>query len=265
MKMRKYWEDKAIKAAYSADNLFKSYWVKRYVDNLEYVKRGNKILDIGCGDAKYFVKLVDKFEEFFGLELSPIHLEVAKKVFPEGNYVVANGISLPFHSVHFDAIISFGAFEHNDNIDTIFMECYRILDKNGILLFSVPNYISPWFPYLYIMNSLKKHDRVTAIGHHYSKRFLKTKLRAAGFSQVKFVDTIYAAPISIVGIGAGLVKSMITILKRRRINEESKESIGRNDTILLAAAANLDYSWGKMFYPLEYLGFGFMRLVLSLK
>ena len=173
MKTKEYWEEEARRRLQSlarGEELFSGYWTKRYLKNLKYLNRGRRILDIGCGDAKYFIKLTDSFNEFYGIELSKVHFEFAKIVFPAANYIVANGSELPFQDSSFDTIISFGAFEHNEDIDSIFKECYRVLDKNGVLLFSVPNYVSPYFPYLYIYHCvIYKHNRISAIGHHYSK------------------------------------------------------------------------------------------------
>ncbi len=174
---KEYWEKEHAKSDNSfkhirINDLFKSYWTQKHLKNLDkYVKGGKRVLDIGCGDGRYFIKLDDKFEEFHGMELSKTPLEHAKKIFSYGNYIIADANKLPFQDGYFDAIISFGAFEHNDNIDMIFEECYRVLDKSGTLLFSIPNYVSLWFPYVYILYSIiRKEDRISAIGHYYTKR-----------------------------------------------------------------------------------------------
>jgi SAM-dependent methyltransferase len=209
MNMKEYWEEQSkIRMLHLArENLFDDYWTKRYLRNLKYLNGGERILDIGCGDARYFVKLTDRFNDFYGIELSKVHFESAKILFPTANYIVADGRELPIKDSSFDTVISFGAFGHNEDIDSIFKDCYRFLDNNGVLLFSVPNYISPFFPYWYIRCcAIKKQNRVSAIGHHYSRKQLKTKLQRAGFKTVKIVDSIYAAPIPVVKLWEGLLK-----------------------------------------------------------
>jgi SAM-dependent methyltransferase len=265
MKTREYWEAQAKKVAVPlmSEDLFSSYWTKRYLDNLKYIKSGRRILDIGCGNAKYFVKLDGEFEEFWGVELNPVHFEAAQKIFPKGKYVVADGSQLPFQDGYFDTIISFGAFEHNDDITAIFRECHRVLAENGVLLFSVPNYISPSFPYIYISNRLRKHDRIAAIGYHYSKKFLRTKLHVVGFGKIEVIDTIYAAPIPIVTLGVGLVKGVRAFISgkprttKEKIERPAENKLGE----LRRIGAILDYYFSKTFYPLERFGFGFMRMV----
>ncbi len=186
---REYWEKKAKRRSQHLireGELFTNYWVLRYLQNLKYLPYSKRILDIGCGDAKYFIKLIDKFEEFCGIELSKVHFISAKKIFPNADYIVANGSKLPFKDKSFDVIISFGAFEH-DNIDLIFGECYRVLKGNGVLLFSVPNYVSFFFPYCYIFHTIRGDDRIAAIGHHYTKKELIIKLRKKDLGRSKLL------------------------------------------------------------------------------
>ena len=208
MKIKSYWENQRKKSLFffKEEDLFKSYWSKRYSDNLKYLKGRKRILDIGCGNAKYFLKLENKYEEFWGIELSPVHFKAAKKIFPKGNYISVDGLNLPFKNESFDAIISFGAFEHNENIITIFRECSRLLTENGKFLFSVPNYNSLYYPYSYFYHTINNHDIIAAIGYNYSKKFLEAELKKVGFENVIFVDSIYAAPFPVVGLIISIIK-----------------------------------------------------------
>jgi ubiquinone/menaquinone biosynthesis C-methylase UbiE len=277
MNTKEYWEAERKKVLHLAEeDLFADYWTKRYLENLKYLNRGRRILDIGCGNAKYFIKLTDKFKEFYGVELSEIHFETAKKLFPSGNYIVADANKLPFENCFFDAVISFGAFEHNEDIDSIFKECYRVLDKNGVLLFSVPNYFSLYFPYCSIFHTLRGHDRTAAIGHYYTKKELISKLKEQSFSKIEIIDSIYAAPVPIIGLVAGLATRFI----RKMCNIQSYANPVTNKTGWSAPQEHLqrdkfekfkryvkklDYYYSKVFYPFERLGFGFMRVVLCYK
>lgn len=266
MSTREYWETGAKKRVlYSArEDLFEDYSTKRYLKNLKYLNRGRRILDIGCGDAKYFIKLTDRFNDFYGVELSNVHFESAKNVFLTANYIVADGNELPFQDSSFDAIISFGAFEHNEDIGSIFKECNRVLNKNGVLLFSVPNYISPHFPYVYIHHCvIKKHDRIAAVGHYYTKKQLALKLQEQGFRNVNIVDSIYAAPIPIVGLGIGFIKKagMIFYGKSRIEQKVMEVKVGKKHEKFKKNLSRWSYFFDKLFYPLERLGFGFMRVI----
>ncbi|MBT9145300.1 MAG: putative S-adenosylmethionine-dependent methyltransferase [candidate division WS2 bacterium] len=269
MKTQEHWEEEARRRLQSlarGEELFASYWTKRYLENLKYLPGGERILDIGCGDAKYFFKLTDKFNEFYGVELSKVHFESAKNVFPEATYIVAGGSKLPFQDSSFETIISFGAFEHNEDIGSIFKECYRVLKEGGVLLFSVPNYVSPYFPYLYISHAMKGHERIAAIGHHYTKKQLISALKEQGFREIKIVDSIYAAPVPVVGLVAGLAARLIKKMCNPRsyanpVTEEREHPQGDKIEKLRGIVKNLDYLYSKAFYPFERFGFGFMRVI----
>ena len=268
-KTKEYWGAEAKKRVlHSAEGeLFEGYWTKRYLKNLKYLPKGERILDIGCGDAKYFIKLTDKFNEFYGVELSSVHFESAKNVFPAGNYVVADGGELPFQDSSFDTITSFGAFEHNEDIDSIFKECYRVLKEDGVLLFSVPNYVSPYFPYCYISHTIRGHDRIAAIGHYYTKRELLSKLKEQRFCKIEIADSIYAAPVPIVGLVAGLAARLIKKMCNPRsyanpATEEKGRLQGNKLENLRGIVKNLDYLYNKYFYLFERFGFGFMRVFI---
>lgn len=256
---KNYWENEAVKRINdSNEDLFDDYWTKRYIDNLKYLKPGNRILDIGCGDAKYFIKLKNKYNEFYGIELSEIHFETAKKLFPSGNYAVADANELPFENCFFDTIISFGAFEHNEDITDIFKECYRVLNKEGILLFSVPNYYSTYFPYLYIYNRLKGYDMNASIGHNYPMNHLKLNLEKVGFKNIKTVDTIYASPLPISRVISTLFNNLTNLNIFKRKNKDAEGETIKNKSIN-------KYNADKIFYPLEYIGLGFMRVIFCSK
>ncbi len=265
MNTRKYWEKEAKKRVLvpAGEDLFKDYPIRRYLDNLKFLNNGRRILDIGCGDAKYFIKLTGRFDEFYGVELSSAHFESAKNVFPTADYIVADGNELPFQDSTFDAIISFGAFEHNEDIGSIFKECNRVLDKNGVLLFSVPNYRSPHYPYVYIRHCvINKHDKIAAVGHFFPKKQLVHKLREQGFRNVNIVDSIYAAPIPIVGLGIDFTKKAgMKFYGKTRVEQKVNVVKGWENGKLKKSLSHLSFLFDGLFYPLERLGFGFMRVI----
>ena len=122
--------------------------------------------------------------------------EVLKKVvFEGGNYIVADAYGLPFKDGCFSTIMSWGVFEHNSDITTIFRECYRVLEKGGVLLFSILNYVSPYFPYCYTFHRLLGHDRIPAIGYYYRRGYVINQLEKVGFCQARVVDSLEASPV----------------------------------------------------------------------
>lgn len=66
--------------------LLKKYdWDRYYVTN-QLVGRGGRVLDVGCGDGHLLFMVEDRFEELFGVDISPSRIQEAedkvKQIFP---------------------------------------------------------------------------------------------------------------------------------------------------------------------------------------
>lgn len=85
---------------------------KEYFDLLG-LKRGDKVLDIGCGDGILLERLRRTyFIEAAGVDISPLSVKRAKEGNHEIKFLVANATSLPFGRNTFDAVLSFDTLEH---------------------------------------------------------------------------------------------------------------------------------------------------------
>lgn len=131
------------------DNLAKSYDENRFdntygkfIDKQErnildklLTNRNEIILDLACGSGR----LLNYAE--FGIDASPKMIEIAKQKHKHKNLYLADAEKSQFESNSFDTIISFHFFMHleQDKIDKIYEECFRILKKNGRIIFDVPS------------------------------------------------------------------------------------------------------------------------------
>jgi len=108
------------------------------------VKAGERVLEIGFGTGRSFVKLVQQVGDsglVAGVELSPGMIEVAQKRMqaknPGGNVQITqgDGTLLPFVSDSFDAIfLSFTLELFSDaEIPVVLKECHRVLKRDGRL------------------------------------------------------------------------------------------------------------------------------------
>ena len=52
----------------------------------DYIKNGDKILDIGCGNGRFLYALEDKHAEYCGIDSSEEMIELAKQKFPEAKF-----------------------------------------------------------------------------------------------------------------------------------------------------------------------------------
>lgn len=100
--------------------------------------RGKKILQIGCTERSFSRVLIDEGHDVVGLEISPVAAELGLK---QGIEVRLANLEeqLPFDSESFDGIQIQGIIEHLFDTKVFFLECHRILKKDGFLVFMVPN------------------------------------------------------------------------------------------------------------------------------
>jgi len=115
-------------------------------DKLFYNKKQGKCIEIGCGRGN-----LSLYHAYHGwnctlLDQSENAIEVAKENFNslgfKGNFVVGDGMNLPFEDNTFDSSFNVGLLEHFENADDIsklISEQYRILKNGGHFI----NYVVP--------------------------------------------------------------------------------------------------------------------------
>ncbi|MBU4353016.1 MAG: class I SAM-dependent methyltransferase [Nanoarchaeota archaeon] len=123
-----------------------------YADRLKTIlktldpKKGEKILDIGCGFGSCGIECAKLHCEVTGLDISPKAIktfeDIAKKLKLNVKGIVSSCTSMPsIKSNSFDKIVCADIIEHlnyEDSLNT-FEECKRVLKKGGKLLVYTPN------------------------------------------------------------------------------------------------------------------------------
>lgn len=106
----------------------------------DYVIPGDRILDLGCGNGRFFKLLEDKDVNYIGVDFSEKLIEIAKKKYPKVKFQVADALNLPFPNNYFDRIYSIAVLHHipSREFRTQFLkEARRILKPNGLLILTV--------------------------------------------------------------------------------------------------------------------------------
>jgi len=101
---------------------------------------GKKILDLGCGDAKFAKDLFDLgCEEYIGIEGSGNMVQVASNSLKGYNASVIQTTMEGWDYPHttFDLVISRLAIHYIEDIDGLFQKVYQSLMPNGSFIFSV--------------------------------------------------------------------------------------------------------------------------------
>lgn len=131
-----------------------------------YCKAKDKVLDMGCGNGRYYEFFRDKNIGYIGIDNSSGMIRMARKKFPEVDFRVADALNLPFVANEFDNVVSFSVIHHipsKDCREKFFQEAWRTLKPNGILI------VTAWDLRLFSMASSHQWKRL--------RSFLKSQIK----------------------------------------------------------------------------------------
>jgi SAM-dependent methyltransferase len=108
---------------------------------------GARLLEAGCGSARWVRFLADRGYKIVGLELNAETVEMVRKVWPDLEVVQGNCEASPFPENSFDGALSFGVVEHwVEGPTKPLADLYRVLKPGGKALVTVPcfNTVRRW-------------------------------------------------------------------------------------------------------------------------
>lgn len=163
---------------------FKIYEFKKLTEGIKFSK-DEIILDIGCGSARQSLLLGKKCKKIVGIDISEKAIKLAKL---QSQYLKGAGNSA-FHCIklekagfedeYFDKIFSFCVLEHIPNYAEVLREAYRILKKNGQMIFSVDTLET-----IEDKKLIEKHKKTHFVEQYFKKEELKTLLEKIGFEKI---------------------------------------------------------------------------------
>ncbi len=118
---------------------------RRYliVEKLLHLKKDEKVLDAGCGNGIYLQEFGNKFNTTgFGIDVRKNRIESAKKINKylgrSDTFLVSDLEKLNLGKEKFDKVICLEVLEHIKDDKGVLKKLARYIDKNGILVVSVP-------------------------------------------------------------------------------------------------------------------------------
>lgn len=166
----------------------------------KYMKGGEKILDLGCGNGRLFELFKNRNVKYTGVDTSVEFIERAKEKY--GDYfVVANAFNLPFPDNSFDSIWAIAFFHHIPSKHLrlkVFKEIKRVLKKDGKIIATCWNFyqlhylrilLKFTFRKLFGLSRLDFKDvllspkklKIQRYYHAFTKKELKKLFQKAGF------------------------------------------------------------------------------------
>jgi SAM-dependent methyltransferase len=105
------------------------------------------VLDLGCGDGRFFARAFGTTHSVVGLDADPAVLDAARAsgLYHEVHHGLAH--DLPFADAVFQTVFANCAVEHMDRLDDVLAEVARVLRPDGVFLLSaVTDTFIRWAP-----------------------------------------------------------------------------------------------------------------------
>lgn len=153
-----------------------------HFDNLK-LKKGAKILDVGCGPGTYTQVLSDRGFKVCGIDFSKEMIKIAKKrdSLHRITYKQSSIYNLSFPNDYFDTVICIGVLQTTQNYKKALNELYRVTKPGGNFYLDALNKNS-------IKHALGK-DKQKLKRYYYSE--LSESCKRIGFSSVKVKGIYY--------------------------------------------------------------------------
>ena len=137
------------------------------------------LLDIGCGNGSFFMKLREIGWSAFGTEIAPSdHLKSEAEKFIYRGDLIKNNLK----NDSFDAVTMWHSLEHISNPTEYVSEARKVLKAGGAFIIEVPNFLS-WQSKIFETNWF--HLDVPRHLFHFSPSSLSVLLGKSGFKNVK--------------------------------------------------------------------------------
>ncbi len=202
------WELLADEFSHTRHNPWFEFW-----DLIEYVKEGDRVLDLGCGNGRLCNLLKNKKAEYVGVDQSEKLIALAKKKFQDQKsefkiqnskckFVVANALDLEekFPQNEFNVIFTIAFLHHIPSRELrlrVLRACGGILKPGGFLICAVWNLYQPKLVVKYGTWSVifgkkdifipfkTKKGTISRYYHVFGKRELVRLVEKAGFKTKK--------------------------------------------------------------------------------
>lgn len=114
-----------------------SHWRAWEYAAYQHYRLDGRILDLGCGDGRYFRLIWPQAMNVAGVDMSPEVAELGRQSGVYREVHVAPAHRVPEPDASFDHVFANCSLEHMDHLDAVLAEIHRCLKPGGTLLCSV--------------------------------------------------------------------------------------------------------------------------------
>lgn len=168
-------------------------YVSNYLSKINL--KENLILDLGCGDGKVSSIIFDGNFDIIGIDISKEEINKAKRRSNYRELIIGDAQKLPFSDRSINIVFSNSVLEHIRDVDMVLKEVSSVLQKNGKLVFTVPDDQFGKYLFLYVLAERlglkglaswysKRRNQLLNHFHCYSPKVWEYKLKEADMDMV---------------------------------------------------------------------------------
>jgi tRNA (uracil-5-)-methyltransferase TRM9 len=104
------------------------------------LKKEDNVLDVGCGNGRFYQSFASNDVVYTGIDNSNSLIEIAKRTYPEANFVLGSALNMPFLNEAFDAVYSIAVLHHMPSPDLrkeFISEIRRVAKKKAYIILTV--------------------------------------------------------------------------------------------------------------------------------
>jgi ubiquinone/menaquinone biosynthesis C-methylase UbiE len=118
---------------------------KEFYEYLDFLKPGQKLLDLCCGDGYDANTYKNKGLQVSGIDASEELITIAKEKYRGIDFAAGLAEQLPYENESFDAVTSKYSIMTSPDMQPIFNEVYRVLKKGGYFVYLMTHPFRQYF------------------------------------------------------------------------------------------------------------------------
>jgi 2-polyprenyl-3-methyl-5-hydroxy-6-metoxy-1,4-benzoquinol methylase len=136
----------------------------------KYLRPGERILDIGCGNGRLYELFKDKNINYLGVDVSVNLINEAQKKYPEiaSSFQIGDILNLSLEKSHFDKIFCVAVFHHLPSVELrlrALLNLKQLLKDDGLLFLTCWNLYNPrYLSYILKRSFLKFFPKIIIPG-----------------------------------------------------------------------------------------------------